>query len=77
MSSIHLFAIIPLLILFIATLVFRRTGLLHLLSLGYAFVLGYVAVIDGWELLFFVPCVGVGLISLILFTLCMLNGDWL
>lgn len=73
----HLIALIPLLVLFILSLIFYGKGLVHLITLGYALCLGFMAIVGSWEILFWPPVVGVGVIAIILFIYSMLRGDWL
>ena len=77
MEATHLFAMIPLLVFFIMSLVFNKLGLLHLMALGYCMILGWVAVLNNWEVLFFPVLIIVGMISIILFSVNMARGNWL
>lgn len=73
----HLFVLIPLLVLLILSLVYYGKGLVHLLTGSYALVIGYMAVVNEWEILFFPIVVFSVIIALILFAFAMLKGDWL
>ncbi len=77
MISTHLFALIPLLVFLILSIVFYGKGLLHALTLAYAFTLAWMAIVNGWELLFYPVCVFTGIIAVILFVYSMTRGDWL
>lgn len=79
MSGYHLMAVIPLLILFICSLIWFKKGLLHLTSLAYVVILTYVALTDTtqWEFMFFPLLMGTGFILILLFVYSMLEGDWL
>lgn len=77
MISSHLLALIPLILIFVLSLIWNRTGILHLVSLGYCGLLAFLALTNAWEVLFFPICLGFGIISLILFVICMFNGDWI
>lgn len=77
MEATHLFAVIPLLAFLILSLVFSKSGLLHLATLFYSLVLGWLAVINTWEVLFFPVVVITSMISIILFIHAMVKGDWL
>ncbi|OGM08556.1 hypothetical protein A2Z67_01805 [Candidatus Woesebacteria bacterium RBG_13_36_22] len=73
----HLLALIPLLVFIILSLIFYGKGLVHLITLGYAITLAFIAVTYQWEILFWSPIVGAGVLSLILFTYSMVRGGWL
>ena len=77
MEATHLFGIIPLLVLLVLSLVFNKSGLVHLMTLGYVMVLGWFTVINGWEIMFFPILVITGIIAIILFITAMVRGDWL
>ena len=77
MEGTHLYALIPLLVLLILSLIFNKSGLLHLMTLGYVMVLGWFAVVNEWEILFFPILVCTGIIAILLFTMAMVRGDWL
>ena len=77
MEATHLFAIIPLLVLLTLSLIFNKSGLLHLMTLGYVMMLGWFAVLNQWEVLFFPVLVLTGIIAIILFIVAMVKGDWL
>lgn len=77
MYGSHLLAAIPLLILLIISMVWYGRGLLHLMLVSYATILGFIAVSNQWELLFFPLIAGTMIIGLILFTYSMTKGDWL
>ncbi len=76
MEQGHFYALLILLILFVLSLIFRKSGIMHLITLGYACLLGWVAIAGAWEMLLFAPIVGVAILSLILFSLAMLRGEW-
>ena len=46
-----------------------------LLSLGYVLVLGWFAIVNDWEVLFFVPIVMFGIISVIGLIFSAVSGD--
>ena len=73
----HLLALIPLLVLLILSLVFWGKGLVHITTCSYALTLGYIAIVGGWELLFFPIIVGVVIMTIILFAIAMSKGNWL
>lgn len=77
MEVTHFYALLPLIIFMITSLLFYGKGLVHIVTLGYALSLGFVAALNNWELLLFMPIVGVGMIALILFIFSMTRGDWL
>ena len=77
MEISHFFAVIPLIIFLIMSLVFYGKGLVHLLTLAYSIVLAFIAATNTWELLFFPICVVCAIIALILFFYSMAKGDWL
>lgn len=73
----HLLALIPLLVLLICSLVFYGKGLIHLLTGAYSLTLGYLAIVNTWELLFFPIVVLTVIIAIILFWYSMVRGNWL
>lgn len=77
MEATHLYAMIPLLVLLVVSLVFSKSGLLHLMALGYVMVLGWFAVINEWEIMFFPVLILTGIIAILLFITAMVRGDWL
>lgn len=77
MTALHLAGLLPLLVFLILTLIFRKTGILHLITLAYSIILAIIAINGSWELLFFAPIAGTAIISLILFMACMAGGDWI
>ena len=77
MEATHLYAMIPLLVLLILSLVFNNSGLVHLMAMGYVMVLGWFAVINEWEIMFFPVLIITGVIAILLFTMAMVRGDWL
>ena len=77
MEATHLYALIPLLVLLTLSLVFSRSGLIHLMTLGYCMVLGWFAVLNEWEIFFFPIVLITGIIAIILFIIAMTKGDWL
>ena len=77
MLATHLYALIPLLILLILSLIFYGRGLIHLCTGSYGLMLGYIAALNQWEILFF-PIVTISvIIAIILFVFAMTKGDWL
>lgn len=77
MELTHFYAMIPLLLLLVVSLIFYGKGLVHLITLGYAFSLSFVAITLGWEFLFFVPIAGTVMVAIILFSFAMVQGNWL
>ena len=77
MEATHLYAIIPLLVLLVLSLVFNKSGLVHLMTLGYVMVLSWFAVLNQWEVLFFPVLIITGIIAILLFITAMVRGDWL
>ena len=77
MELTHFYAVLPLFILLVLSLIFYGKGLVHLLTLGYALSLGFVAITLEWEFLFFMPVAITVIISIILFIFAMVRGDWL
>lgn len=77
MTVTHLYALIPLLVLLILSLVFYGRGLVHITTCSYALMLGYMAVLNNWEILFFPIVIFTVMISILLFTFAMTKGDWL
>lgn len=77
MLETHFYALLPLLILLIMSLVFYGKGFVHLLTFGYTFTLAIMAVINQWEIMFYPICIGAGIITIILFWYSMTRGNWL
>ena len=77
MEATHLYALIPLLVLLALSFFFSRSGLLHLMTLGYVMVLSWFAVINEWEVLFFPMLLLTGIIAILLFITAIVKGDWL
>lgn len=77
MIASHLFALIPLLVLLILSLIFYGKGLVHLLSGSYGMTLGWFAVVNNWEIMFFPLIIFSVMISIILFLFSMTRGNWL
>lgn len=73
----HFFALLPLIILLVVSLVFYGKGLIHLLTFSYGLALGWVAILNNWEVLFFPIVLFTGIITLILFVYSMTRGNWL
>lgn len=75
----HFLAVIPLLILFICSLIWFNKGLLHLTGLVYVIITTFVALTDTtqWEFMFFPLLAGTGFILILLFIYSMLIGEWL
>ena len=73
----HLYALLPLLVLLVLSLIFYGRGLVHLATCGYAVTLGYVATLNQWEILFFPIVVVSVIIAVLLFFVAMSRGDWL
>jgi len=61
----------------ILSLIFYGKGLVHIVTIGYAISLAFMAILNSWEILFFMPIFGIGIIALILFAFAMAKGDWL
>lgn len=75
MIDTHFFALLPLIILLVVSLVFYGKGLVHLLTFSYAMALGYFAALNQWEILF-LPVVSISvIIALFLFTYSMVRGN--
>lgn len=77
MEATHLFALIPLLVLLILSLVFYGKGLVHILTLAYTITLALMAIINSWEIMFYPMCVFTGIIAILLFIFAMSRGNWL
>lgn len=77
MIATHLFALIPLLILLILSLVFYGRGLVHLMTFFYVIALSFMAITNNWEIVFFPILIFSGIIAIILFVFAMTKGDWL
>ena len=77
MIATHLFALIPLLVLLILSLVFYGRGLVHILTFCYAIALAFMAITNEWEIVFFPIIVFTVIISILLFVIAMTKGDWL
>lgn len=79
MTDIHLFALIPLLVLLISSMIWYGRGLVHLTGLAYAVVLAFIALTDTpiWEFLIFPLVAGCIVIFIILFWYSMARGDFL
>lgn len=73
----HFLALIPLMILLIVSIIWYGKGLLHLITLAYAIILGIIAINGSYGALFFPICAGSAIIALILFFIAMTRGDWL
>jgi hypothetical protein len=77
MEMTHLYALIPLLVLLILSLVFWGRGLVHITTLGYTLTLAFMAISNNWELMFFPILVGSGLMAILLFVIAMTKGNWI
>lgn len=77
MVETHLYALMPLIVFLILSLVFWGKGLVHLLTFGYIIALALVAVTLQWEVLFFPILTISGIMVIILFIMAMTKGDWL
>ena len=77
MLESHFYALIPLLVMLIMSLVFYGKGLVHLLTLGYCMTLAWFAIVNSWEIMFYPVILIAGIISIILFAFAMTKGDWL
>lgn len=77
MEVTHFLALAALCCFLIMSLVFYSKLLVHLLLISYAIALGWFAIINVWEVMFFpVICLSV-IIGLILFTYAAMKGNWL
>lgn len=76
MELTHFQALIPLLVLLILSLIFIKCGILHLMLIAYAMILGFIAILGTWELLFFPIVLGSGIIGIFLFISAMVRGEW-
>ncbi len=74
MSLTHFLGLIPLIAFFIIMLRWQNV-VTSLLVLGYCFCLGWIAVINTWELVMFPPLVAFGIISIIIMVKSALRGD--
>lgn len=70
----HLLVLIPLTIFLILSLIFYGKGLVHILTFSTTMAIAYMAIVGGWELLFFPILVVTALISIILFSFAMMKG---
>lgn len=77
MHVTHFIAMLPLIIFLILEMIWYGRGLLHIMTLAYNLILAFIAITQGWEFFFLPVCVGIGIISLILFAISMSKGDWL
>jgi len=77
MLETHFYALIPLLVLLIMSLVFYGKGLVHLMTLGYCMTLAWFAAVNSWEIMFYPVLAIAGMIALILFAFAMAKGGWL
>lgn len=77
MELTHFYGLLPLIAFLVLSLVFYGKGLVHLITLGYNGALAYIAIINNWEVLFFMPIAMVMLIGIILFWYSMVRGNWL
>lgn len=76
MSIEHFFALLPLLILLLFSMIFYGRGLIHVMTFAYAAGLGFMAVGNDWELIFFPVILVTAIIAIILFTFSMTRGNW-
>lgn len=70
----HALALAFLVVFSIMAVVFRK-ALWWLLCFFYAFVLGWFAIVNTWEVLLFIPLVFIGIISIIGFIYSALQGE--
>ena len=77
MSAVHLYALIPLLVMLVLSMIWYGRGLLHLMGLAYVMALAWMALINGWEIMFFPILIFSGIIEIILFIFAITKGDWL
>lgn len=77
MESTHLYALLPLMIFLVLSMIWYGRGLLHLLTGSYAVILAFIAITQGWEMLFFPVCLISVIIAIILFVISMSKGDWI
>lgn len=77
MELTHLYALVPLLVFLIMSLVFYGKGLIHILTFLYTLCLSLFAILNSWEIMFFPVCLISGIISVILFFISMTRGNWL
>lgn len=77
MELTHFLSLIPLFFFFTLALIFWRTGLLHLVTVGYIMALSFFALYNQWEMVFIPILLGVFIISITLFIIAMAKGDLL
>ena len=77
MITSHFYALIPLIIFLIISMIWYGRGLLHVLLFSYNATLAWFAIVNTWEIIFFPVCLAVAVISVLLFIFSMLKGDWL
>ena len=77
MEVTHLYALIPLLVLLVLSMIWYGRGLIHLLGLFYTVTLGIMGATNEWEIMFFPLLAFTGIIQIILFFWSMSKGDWL
>lgn len=77
MIGTHLLALIPLIAILLLSLLYRRLGIMHLTGVAYTMVLAFIAVVNGWELLFLPLLFGIGITELLYFVKSMTKGDWI
>ena len=73
----HLLALVPLFILLTLSLIFNKSGLLHLMLFAYAIALAWLAILGAWEIVFFPAIFCTAIIAIILFIMAAVRGDWL
>lgn len=77
MELTHLLALLPLFFFFTLAMVFWKTGLLHLITVGYAMTLSFFAVYNQWEMMFIPILLGVFIVSITLFIISTTRGNLL
>ena len=77
MEVTHLYALIPLLVLLILSMIWYGRGLLHLTGLMYTVAVAIMGATNEWELMFFPILVFTGMMQIILFFWSMTRGNWL
>lgn len=77
MEVTHLYALIPLLVLLILSMIWYGRGLIHLTGLFYTATLAIMGATNEWEIMFFPLLAITGIIQIILFFWSMNKGSWL
>lgn len=73
----HLFSLIPLMVLLIASIVFHGKMIVHLMLIAYCLILGYLSITGGWEALFWPFIVGGIATGILLMWHSATKGSWL